>query len=80
MPCLYLGFFPNGVNLSSRRILEFFFGGFLFGPRIGNQLEMSSPVTILVAGISTVPISSAPKMSLSLTWNFKLITGCASGM
>ena len=58
----------------------FFFGGFLFGPRIWNQLEMCSPVAILVAGISAVPISSAPKMSLSLTWNFKLSTGCASGM
>jgi hypothetical protein len=35
---------------------------------------MSSPVAIFCAGILTVPISSAPKMSSSLTSNSKYVT------
>ena len=49
-------------------------------PRMENQSEMSSPVMILEAFISTVPITSEPKMSSSLTWNVKLFTGCANGI
>ena len=47
---------------------------------MSKSLEMNSPVAIFEAGIWTVPIISAPKMSSSLTWNVNLFTGCASGI
>lgn len=68
------------VNFIARHSAQSGLGGFPNEPMIGNQSLIGPPARILSAEMVTIPMRSAPNMSLSFTKKSTCAAGCASGI